>query len=197
MLRVINALSLPLVVLNWVAPIIAIVWLSMLGHWFLVAYGLTFWLLGAAILSFALLPRFALFGVIAASDDAHPHVTKSFVLFAIFSLFVVLSIWCLIHLSILLDNATQSNLVPIVLWFYTVATNPIGSLANKEIQAGEIAPIMTTFFFKFSSVIAMLAILFFHITFPQVTLLFAVSIFSGLLIELKACSGHDVQVPEA
>ncbi len=124
-----------LMMLNWFAAPIAVIWLIIRGEW---------WAIGTAIMSLfspfvlgiALLPGVALgIPALAAAERRSP---LALVLGALPLLYTaaLICVWCIGVLLFLLRRADASTVVPLTLLAYSIATAPWGYMATKETQGG-------------------------------------------------------------
>lgn len=192
-LNIINILSIPLVILNWLAPIAAIIWLAILGQWGIIAYGVALWIVGVYALGLAMMPGTIFFSAIGSMLNRYQLGTRLAGFLGLLNVFFVLSCWCLFNLWLLLADATPTTLIPILLWFYSIATNPIGFLASKDLQSGDVYAIISTFFAKFAAVMTMAGILMLDLKLIHAMLIFGSIMFFGLTLEFKAAIDKEAR----
>lgn len=143
--------AIPLMILNMLGGIVGFVALAVQGEWGAICGGLAWCLIGAFVLSIAMLPAmiFAPLSVWAANRGytsaaviaALPSIAWTYIVLAVSSLTVF-------HAVISRPDAGFFHL----LWAYCVTTAPWSYLANKDKQAGNETSSMLMFFVQLGTV---------------------------------------------
>jgi len=128
----------PLIIMNLLGGIVALIWLICLGQWRVIFAGLLSFLCATFLISFALAPGF-LFGLVAVAvsskkPDSRFVLVTSAALSQLYTT-AVITAWGSIVLYFCLRMATPSSLLPVLLFGYEVATGPWAALAARDQQS--------------------------------------------------------------
>jgi len=179
-MNIISVLSAPIMILNFLGVLVALIWLVFLGEWGLIGKGILNMIVAPWGLSIALLP-----GMIFAGPVFHFSQKKSnlgLVFFAgLGSLYTILiiTVWCLGVLYFYMRGAISENFIPTLIWSYLIATGPWAYMASKDQGAGTqgLYSGITTFFAQLAYLVVMILILFS----PQRFVVLA-SVFLGIML---------------
>lgn len=131
--RLLNALSIPLALINLLGGIVSGIWLAVLGEWGSIGWGFVFLFGGAIAISLAMLPGLLVMAPVAYFHDKGPKA--AFYLFGFLgSLYTiaVITAWCCVVLVFFNKRADSSSLIPLLIWSYGAATAPLSYMAQKE-----------------------------------------------------------------
>lgn len=142
-------LLLPIMIFNFGAGIVGLVWLMFSGGWPAILVGIGALVLGPFAIGVAMLPGMAI-AVPAIGALQSGRVSTAMVLplliLSSFWTYVVLTVWCVGTFVILLNNF-EGDLIPRMLWAYAVATGPWTFMAQKEAASDRDSQAPTTAFF--------------------------------------------------
>ena len=100
----------------------------------------------------------------------------------------ILTVWCIAILIFFTKQANADAMIPMLIWSYGVATAPIAWVAQKELQGGNEFSMISTFFAQVAYILVIIAILLFRVSLLDVTILFGIVMFFGLLIQFRIAS---------
>lgn len=154
-------LMLPIMIFNFGAGIVGLVWLMFSGGWPAILVGIGALVLGPFAIGVAMLPGMAIaVPAIGALQSGRVSTAMALPLLILSSFwtYVVLTVWCVGSFVILLNNF-EGDLIPRMLWAYAVATGPWTFMAQKEAATDRDsqAP-MTAFFAQVGCLSIMLSI---------------------------------------
>lgn len=131
-LGLIQALLMPLLILNMLGGVVSAIWLLILGEWRLVVWGLAVMLLGKFCLMIALLPS-VLLGAPALylANKEKWTVANILMLPSILYTNAVMTAWCGIVFYFYTFGPPLSDLIPRMIWSYGIATGTLSYLAMK------------------------------------------------------------------
>jgi len=132
LLGLLQALLMPLMILNSLGGIVSAVWLLVLGEWRLIVGGLLVLLAGNFCLIIAFLPS-VLVGAPALYFAGKEKWTISNILMlpSILYMNAVITAWCGIVFYFYTSDSTLSDLIPRMIWSYGIATGTLSYLAMK------------------------------------------------------------------
>ena len=175
----ITALSIPLMILNFLGGIVSGIWLAILGEWGAFGLGILFFFTSTGILGFALMPSllFAAPATICAEKGKTFGLVCFGALSSIYTL-TLITIWCCAILFIFAKDATASSTIPRLIWSYGVATGPWAYMASKDQgQGGEdLASTMATFLAELAYVVVIILVLF-----TPMPLIGVIKVFGGFM----------------
>ena len=122
LLGLITALSLPLMILNILGGVVSGIWLALLGEWGAIGRGILFLFVLTWFLRLMLMPSVLL--TLPAAYYEERGKTFGFVCFiALSSLYILalMTVWCCGILFLFVKDATESSLIPRLIWSYGVA----------------------------------------------------------------------------
>ena len=161
-------LLVPLLILNILGGIVAGIWLIILGEWVIVVEGLLIAYASNFILSFAMLPMW-LFAkpAIYFSNKGKTIGMVCFTALSNLYILAVITFWCCGIMFYFIGSATESNLIPRLLWTYGLAIGPWTYFARQDGQGGRpesFASMIATFFAQIGYVTIMVLVIFTNIT---------------------------------
>lgn len=135
MTSLIFLLTFPLMLLNSVGCLVAIIWLALLGEWSVIGYGLLFIVGMPFLFTLADLPGTLPMWIGLKLQERYWRIPALAFLF-LSSLWTsaLIVIWCSIHAHKYIHLGAGTNLVPMFLWGYTVATAPLSYMAIRDRQ---------------------------------------------------------------
>lgn len=179
-LGLIAAFSVPLMILNMLGGVVSGIWLVFLGEWGAVGRGALLFCTSTFLLSFALMP--SILFTTPALYYAERGKTFGLVFFSALSNLYILALvmgWCYVILSHFMKDATESSLIPRLIWSYGVATGPWAYMASKDQgPAGEgSTSALTVFFAEVAYLLIMLLVVF-----TPISLLGAIKVFGSFML---------------
>ena len=114
-----------LMALNWLAAPIAIVWLVILGEWWVIGVAFAS-LFSHFLLGLALIPGLALVAPAVAAGESRPRLALFLGALPLLYTAALVTVWCIGVLILLLRRADASSLIPICLLAYSIGTAPWG-----------------------------------------------------------------------
>jgi hypothetical protein len=131
------ALMVPLMLLNMLSGVVGGVWLATRGEWALIGGGVAYMLIGALLVSLALLPG-SMFAAPALALLNRGRVVIAAIVGLPGALWThaVLAAACVVVFFFVTANPDWRSLWPYLLWGHAVALAPWAYLANKDEQAG-------------------------------------------------------------
>lgn len=185
LINTINILALPIVFINNFGVIAAGIWLLILGEWDIIVSGLVI------LLSGYVLPLWIfMVGLIFVMPSTY-FIEKNNQMAGMFFGFLnvlftiaVIVVWCVIVLFYFLKLASYGSFYPTILWSYCIAASPIAYLAYKDLQGGNEAAMILTFFAELSYLIIILGFILVGMTVTSVWILFSSFMLIGLIIQL-------------
>lgn len=162
-MRALVATLVPILALvNWLAAPVSLIWLIVLGEW---------WVLGLAVLSLfshfllaiALLPAVAFAVPAAAVSRRNPTAAVILGIPGLLYSAALITVWCMGALTYLLSRATPATWFPLMLLAFSIGTGPWTYLAQKDAQggAGE-GSFLGVFFMQLAFLAVILAIVIFR-----------------------------------
>jgi len=184
-----TVLSVPLGLINMLGGIVAGIWLAILSEWGIIGYGIAALFVSGIGLGIAMMP-----GLLFAAPAAALHEKGNKIGFYIFGFLgalytiAILTVWCIAVLFFFAKQANADSIIPILIWSYGVATGPIAWMAQKEMQGGNEYSMISTFFAQVAYLLVIIAILLFRVSLLDVTILFGVIMFIGLIFQFRIAS---------
>jgi len=182
--RLLTIVATPLSIFNMLGGIVSVIWLAILGEWWLIGYGILAIMFSGMLLGFAMLPGMLLAAPAVAMMEKNIKIGGYFfgLLSTIYTL-GVLSAWCILVLLYYIDTATSDSIIPVLIWSYSVALAPIMWLAQKDLQSGNENAMISTFFIEIAYIFSILGILFIGVSLIDVIVIFAVIISIGMIMQ--------------
>lgn len=179
LVRLIAALSIPLMLLNVLGGIVSGIWLAILGEWGAIVTGVLSVFVSSELLGFALMP--GLLFAAPAAYCAEKGKTIGLVLFvALSSIYTMglITAWCCAVLFYFVRDATTTTVIPLMIWSYGVAIGPWSYMASKDQGPGGegFASTMATFLAELAYVVIILLFLF-----SRITRFGAIKVFGGIM----------------
>ncbi|MBN2507033.1 MAG: hypothetical protein JXQ71_10095 [Verrucomicrobia bacterium] len=183
LITIFAALSFPILLLNVFGGIASGIWLAILGEWNPILIGIFGFFGGTFLLTFAIMPGFLL-GMLAVSFGEKTRYVAMFALLLVSSAytFSVITIWCAAVLWFFMQLATQSILLPLLLWSYVIAIGPIKAMAARDKDSD--ASVLTLFFAELAYIAAGLWVLFGDPAVPEVLTLMGCIMALGMITML-------------
>jgi hypothetical protein len=176
----------PLSLLNIFGGVVSGVWLAILGEWGVIGTGVLALFVSGMALGLAMMPGL-IFSLPAAAmlergNKIGGYIFTFLSLIYTYGLLIVWSVVVLIHFT---DQATDSSLIPILIWSYGVATGPISFLASKDAQSGSDSSALPTLLLQVAYLAVILGIIFVEqMSFFNVICTFVLVMSIGLLSQL-------------
>ncbi len=174
--------------LNWLAAPVSIIWLMILGEWWVI--GLAFLsLFSHFLLGIALLPAMAFAAPAAALSPRRPTAAMILGIPGLVYTAALITVWCMGVLTYLVSRATPSTWIPLLLLAFSIGTAPWAYMAQKEAQrGGGEGSLMAAFSAQVAFVAVLLAIVIFR---PLSSLASFRGDHAGLCLRYRHCrSGH-------
>jgi hypothetical protein len=184
MIAFIRSLMLPLMILNVVGAIVAMVWLVILDQWVTLGIGIALLLSTTLAVCLALMP-WLFFAAPAALlyDKGQRVLGLLFGGLALLYVYGLITAWCVAVLWYSMERVTIANLlIPTFLWFFGVAIGPWAYIASKEDRLGSS---FTIFFSQVGYLTTGLMILLGHPSFHEVMEAFILIMSVGLIMSLN------------
>ena len=178
LLVVIMALSVPLIILEALGAIVSGIWLAIVGEWGAVGLGILSFFVSTSLLRFALKPSMLLLA--PSVYYAEREKTLGFLCFGMLSnLYVsaLITVWCCGILFLFVRDASESTLIPRLIWSYGAAIGPWAYLSTKSSGREGSAADITTFLAALAYLVIMLLLIF-----VPITLFGAVTVFGGFML---------------
>jgi len=181
--RLAAAVPVLLGLLNALGGTIAAVWLAILGEWEIILKGLAAYAAALFGLRLALAPGWRL-GTAAARLYGKGNKLGFYLFFFLNGLYAaaILTVWCMGVLQFFAREADTSSIIPVLVWSYSVATDPIRRIAREDVQGGSGHGLeFLAFFAQVAYVLVMLAALFFSVSIVDATILFGAVMTIGVV----------------
>lgn len=177
---IIALISFPLVLLNIIGGIAALIWLIVLGEWNAILLGILIMLIGAFVISFLLMP--GLIFMLPISYFAEKNKVFGLAIFGFLNLlytFAIIAISSYFIFYYITNSVGSEHMLPALIWSYAAATAPWSYMASKEEGArGEFNGTQSTLYFaELGLFVVVILLAFFH-----QTLVTSFYIFSGIMI---------------
>jgi len=183
-----NILAVPLMILNMLCGVVAGIWLSVLGEWSAIGYGIAALVVSSPALAIVFAPGMLLADI--AVYFGEKNIKAGFYFFTFWgSLYgtAVITAWCVAVLYFFTTNADSSSMIPILIWSYGVAIGPLVWMAQKEQLYGDgFASIVATFFSQIGYIVMIIMALFFRASFVDVIISFGAVMVAGQLLQYIA-----------
>jgi hypothetical protein len=129
----VSLLVLPLVLLNSVGGLVALVWLVILGQWAVLGYGILAMIAMPPLFALVQLPALGFTAAGAWLSDRNWRVAMIVCVFlgALWTNILVVG-WCLLIVVKYVQPVRDISPIPILLWGYTVAVGPLAYMARKD-----------------------------------------------------------------
>ena len=188
-----TALTVPIMILNLLGGIISGIWLVILGEWGEIVRGIIFMIISSFAISFALMPGL-LFSAPAAMAMEKRRKSLGIFFGSLSVLYTVslITVWCLWIMWLFVSSATESSLIPLLIWSYGVALAPWMWLAQNDQQdGGNEFSIFTTFFAQISYILAMV-MFFLGAMLGTIAIVFGVIMLTGAILQMFIAFGGEI-----
>jgi len=190
----ITVLTVPIMLLNLLGGIGSGIWLAILGEWGEIIRGIIFFVVAGFAISIALMPSL-LFAAPAAMAVERGKKLLGALLGSLSVLYTValITIWCIWVMWLFVSSATESSLIPLLVWSYGVALGPWMWLAQKDQQGGgnEFST-LTTFFAQAAYILGMI-MFFFGATLGAIAILFGIIMLAGAILQMIIAFGGEMK----
>jgi len=190
----ITALTVPIMLLNLLGGIVSGIWLAILGEWGEIFRGILFMVVAGFAISIALMPSL-LFAAPAAMAMERGKKFIGALLGSLSVLYTValITVWCIWVMWLFVSSATESSLIPLLVWSYGVALGPWMWLAQKDQQGGgnEFST-LTTFFAQAAYILGMI-MFFFGATLGTIAILFGIIMIAGAILQMIIAFGGEMK----
>lgn len=193
--KIISMFVIALGLINIFGGVISGIWLSILGEWAMIGYGLLALIISGMGISLALIPGL-LFVAPAAVMLEKGNKVIGYLLGFLGSLYTITVLvgWCVLVLVFCMRQTNNESIIPILIWSYGIATGPIIWMAQKELQGGNEYAMISTFFIQIAYLLTILGILFIGMSLLNVIVLFASIMLFGLIFQFSMA--YLVEQPE-
>jgi len=181
--------SAPLKLLNTFGMIVSGIWLIIIGKWSVVIYGLLISFLGLLLLMYIFIPL----GIMSFYNPSNYFLEKEykkagllFLFFYVSYTILITTTWCsfiLYYFVFKNEYLSYYSLIPILIYSYDIATNPIAYMASLE--QGLSISVLVSLFVRICYIIIICMILFLNIKFYNIILIFGLLMLGCLLIIFK------------
>ncbi|MCD6337046.1 MAG: hypothetical protein J7M01_02290 [Candidatus Marinimicrobia bacterium] len=193
-LATLTALTVPIALLNLLGGIVSGIWLAILGEWGEIVRGIIFLVISGFAISFALMPGLLFAGPAAMAMERGKKILGVFfgslsVLYTV----ALITVWCIWVFWLFVSSATESSLIPLLIWSYGVALGPWMWLAQKDQQGGgnEFST-LTTFFAQAAYILGMI-MFFFGATLGTIAIAFGTIMLSGAILQMVIAFGGEMK----
>ncbi len=189
-----TALTVPIMILNLLGGIISGIWLAILGEWGEIFRGILFMVVAGFAISIALMPSL-LFAAPAAMAIEKGKKLLGMFLGSLSVLYTValMTIWCIWIMWLFVSSATESSLIPLLIWSYGVALAPWMWLAQKDQQgSGNEFSLFSIFFAQISYTLGMI-LFFFGATLGTIAVIFGTIMLIGATLQVIIAFGGEVK----
>jgi len=190
----ITALTVPIMLLNLLGGIVSGIWLAILGEWGEIFRGILFMVVAGFAISIALMPSL-LFAAPAAMAMERGKKFIGALLGSLSVLYTValITVWCIWVMWLFVSSATESSLIPLLVWSYGVALGPWMWLAQKDQQGGRNEfSTLTTFFAQAAYILGMI-MFFFGATLGTIAILFGIIMLTGAILQMIIAFGGEMK----
>src|SRR5882724_8073166 len=119
------ALTIPIMILNLVGGITSGIWLAVLGLWGELFRGILLMVVSSFLISVALLPPLLLIvPVTKAIEKGRKNLSMFLGSISILYTSGLMTAWCLWIIWLFTNSATNSSIIPLLIWSYGVALMP-------------------------------------------------------------------------
>ncbi|HUU19256.1 MAG TPA: hypothetical protein VMW72_19050 [Sedimentisphaerales bacterium] len=183
-----------IMILNMLGGIISGIWLAILGEWGEIIRGICFIVVSGFLISFALMPGFLFAGpALIAMEHGKKILGAFFGFLSVLYTAALITIWCIWIMWLFVSSATESSIIPLLIWSYGVALAPWMWLAQKDQQGGgNEFSIFTTFFAQISYIIAMIMFLL-SVTLGTIAITFGVIMLIAAILQMTIAFGGEIQ----
>jgi hypothetical protein len=130
--------------LSFLAGAVGFFWLLFTGGWRLSVLGCIVMIIAMKVLSFVIFIVQMFFVSILGMPKEDTSGGAAIILSNLVT-WIVMTVWCLAVTWYVFGAASRRlNLIPVVLWAYTLATGPIGALAFEDMKKGNIFSMIMT-----------------------------------------------------
>ncbi len=155
--KLINILSIPLIILNVFGAIFSGIWLAIDGEWHLIFVGLAYMLLASFLIAIILLPTLLFGAGLVRSYKKRNTLAMAF--FAFLSLgytyFIMFLSSYFVFGTFIQSAGSETSLFAVLVWSYAVATTPWSAMATREEGDGTFFSLLSL---EFGLLIAMIII---------------------------------------
>ena len=138
--------AIPLMLVNTFGGVFSLIWLAILGEWGIIGTGVLAMLASGMTLGLAMMPGL-IFAVPASTMLENGNKIGSYIcgFLSLMYTYGLLIVWSVFVMTYFTNQASESSLVPVLFWSYSVATGAISFLTSKDIQGGNDSSILPTF----------------------------------------------------
>ena len=174
--------------------IISGLWLAILGEWVEVIKGIFLAVVSCFLISFALMPGFLLaVPAIIAKEHGKKYLGIFLAFFNIFYTYALITVWCIWIMWLFVSSATESSIIPLLIWSYGIALAPWVLLARKDHHlGGNKFTIFSTFFAQASYIIAMI-MFFLSVPLGTIAITFSVIMLVAAILRTAIESGGEIR----
>lgn len=182
--RLVSVLAVPIRIMNIFGGIVSGIWLAILGDWKLIGYGILALIVSNIGLSLVMALGLIFVGPAANMIEKGNKIGVFFLglLSTIYNV-GVLTAWCILVLIFYTNHTDAASIIPVLIWSYGIATNPIVWLAKKDLESGNEHAMITTFFIAVAYILTILAILLVEVSLLNILVLFGVVMSIGIIVQ--------------
>lgn len=190
-----TALTVPIMILNLLGEIISGIWLAVLGEWGEIFRGILFMAISGFAISIALMPSLLFAAPAAMAIEKGKKLLGMF--FGFLSVLYTIALmtgWCVWIMWLFVSSATDSLLIPLLIWSYGVALAPWMWLAQKDQQGGggNEYSMFTIFFAQISYILGMI-LFFLGATLGTIAVIFGAIMLTGGILQVIIVFGREIK----
>ena len=186
---VLTSLTVPIMILNIFGGIISGIWLAILGEWGEIIRGIGFIVVSGFVISFVLMPGLLFAGPAVIAMERGKKILGAFLGFlgVLYTYALMTIMWLFV------SSATESSIIPLLIWSYGVALAPWMWLAQKDQQGGgNEFSILATFFAQISYILAMI-MFFLGATLGTIAITFGVIMLIAAILQMTIAFGGEIR----
>lgn len=194
LISILTPLIFPIMILNIFGGIVAGIWLAILGEWGNIIQGIGFIVFSGLLISFALMPGLLFSGPAIIAMERGKKILGVFLGFlSVLYTYALITIWCIWIMRLFVSSATESTIIPLLIWSYEVALAPWVWLAIKDQQGGgNEFSIFATFLTQIAYIVAMI-MFFLSATLGTIAITFAVIMLIAAILQMTIASGGEIR----
>ncbi|HUS71420.1 MAG TPA: hypothetical protein VMY06_00025 [Sedimentisphaerales bacterium] len=188
------SLTVPIMILNIFGGIVSGIWLAILGEWVEIIRGIGFIVVSGFLISFVLMPGLLFAGPAVIAMERGKKILGVFLGFlGVLYTYALMTIWCIWIMWLFVSSATESSIIPLLLWSYGVALAPWMWLAQKDQQGGgNEFSMLATFLAQISYIVAMI-MFFLNVTLGTIAITFGVIMLIAAILQMTIAFGGEIR----
>lgn len=180
LLMLIQAITIPAVILNTAGGIVAIIWLIVLGKWSALFYGLALTVGSTFFIGIAMMPNLILAApALWAAGKGKSTLAIALGLIPVSYTYILMTAWAMFSFLTFMKKADDASYIPLLLLSYMVASGPWSYMASKEDNP---ASAISSIFCSLSCMLVMVALYFFNPSLLETIELFSAPLVAALFV---------------